>query len=789
MRLTRITMNVGFCLLVVTACLFPGDTVTFAHAAPAAEPITIREQYWQVLPRASWVGVDHKGDPWFPCVGGDVAASYDETPHTVSPYERMLLGDSSGRIWTYKRYKNESTRYYDGKVWHETQIKSRLAAEDDAGRVFLFDAVTIHVLDKGAWSKHTVFAAPSGCHARFKKDDAGRMWFWGTEASRGSATLPRWPGTRGVWVFNKGTWTNRHTGNGFPVDDMAALLPLSDGRFLIVRSDYAKSPSVFLWSPDRKLAKGEATLFAPAETARQVSYCGTDLASVHILSGRGGRSELFTVSADGAVTWLSEKQIESYRQTPKGIYENGHNIYWRFNRPPPLCPVHPHEVICQDRHGRIYFRHRPGVGVLWPKHEKPGDTLRVAHGRRVTRVFRDSSGTVWGQTFREPTVLVKWDGERWQDTPVKLVPHPRWFCHHGPPWHSWHVQMPVLLPGDDGTFLAVALRDVYQDIATEPTSGEIDWGEVLTRGKELAEKRGKAYWFEGWLHKNDKWIGPLPIEELLQTHRATLTAQFTANPKQTAPFMLQSNGKCLWAAYEGKVVALADGKKGRWELSGKPKQGLPKVGLCRLPDGRMLCSSPNGEYKGFQLHALSWQHDRIAAEAFPLPEQAAYSSNYRNDWFPYSTKNGDLWLWLGYRTCQFRDGNWRVREDLNRPMFEETDGSIWFLPGDGFDSRSDKNRGYRIAKGDATYTFPWPREYEFGRLTLTPGGQVHADCMRWHVTLSAATDPRKRRIEKARIVCGAVEPETFVGKSSEVFISGGLARGKLSSDDLKRRQD
>src|SRR5213076_1842274 len=106
---------------------------------------------------------------------------------------------------------------------------------------------------------------------------------------------------------------------------------------------------------------------------------------------------------------------------------------------------------CQDRTGRIYFRyapHGPGVGVLWPSQERSGDTLRIAPSCHMYRVLQGTDGTIWGQPGMGldesmpggrlgpalGAALVRWDGAGWQDTPVKIPPHPEWRNRSSPPW-------------------------------------------------------------------------------------------------------------------------------------------------------------------------------------------------------------------------------------------------------------------------------------------------------------------------------------------------------------------
>jgi hypothetical protein len=725
----------------------------FAVESADVKRLVIRQQYWQVLPDVCWVNVDHVGDPWFCLPTGDIAKSYHQEFHTLPADLKMLWGDRTGRIWVQDRYRNEPVRFFDGQAWHETKIKARLFAEDDAGRLFLLDAHSIHVLDQDEWFQQAMFAEEAYPNGHFTQDAEHRMWFWARESSRSVGAPDGYPGTRGVWAFNDGKWTNYNTENGFPANDVETLLPLGTGRFLVVFADRESSPNFSVWSPDRKLTEIEASLFPKNEAPTRLSFNATDPNGKHFFSCRGATSERFTIDADNCVTFLSPQQIESSRSMLKGIYQNSNKLYSTLETPPPPTPVNPGEVICQDRHGRIYFRVHQGVGVLWPEYEKPGDTLHLNTERRMKQVFQDPSGMIWGQRYHEQPALFRWSGKNWQETPVKTPPHPSWRNRRGPPWYAWQVQSPVILTGENGTMLVIEVRDVYQEAESELMDGEsVSWEKLNERAIELSDQRGSEYWFEGWLLQDEKWIGPLPVAELLQRQRVALIQNFTVQSQQTAPFNLQSDGENLWVAYDGSAWVYSEKDILEWKQPHQPKTGLAQACLCRLPDGRMLCCSSTNEYAHFQLHVLSLQDRKIRSEPFPLPDDAIYvSRNPRwNDWFPYVTRNGDLWLWLGYRTCQFQAGTWITREDLGRPLFEEPDGTLWFMPGKDYDGL-DPQRGYRLVKGDKTSTFAWPIEYPFGWPTLSPTGEVHAACGYWQVTLSAADHPLDRKIIKARV--------------------------------------
>ncbi len=724
------------------------STLALLADEPAPEPLTIESRYWQILPYVRWVYLDHAGDPWFSWRGGDVAASYDKPLHTLPEDEQMLLGDSKGRIWVSKRsnaYGTEPARYYDGSKWHETDIRARLATEDAKGRVFLLDATTIHVLHGDRWSRHQIFPSDSYPDPHFLKDAVGRMWFWATSTS--SPGDAKRPGTRGLWVFNAGEWLNYNTDNGLPINDIEALLPLDEGRFLVVHAennaqvDKTAFPDLSIWSPDRKLTAKEMAVFPSGQIPTRVFFMATDPDGKHYFYG-GDKSKHFTVSTDGTVAWLSESESASVGSMLHGVYENGRTFYSRPEDKPPPAPVDPREVVCQDRTGRFYFRYAPyglGVGVLWPSQERSGDTLRMTQPRRMHRVLQGADGTIWGQPM--DGFLARWDGIGWQDAPVKIPPHPEWRNRSSPPWHRWYRQGPTLLPGANGAFLVVTVRDVYQDAAAGL--------------KKEVVKADEKFWLEAWLLKDGKWLGPQRLGELLRAESAFLVEHFTTNSRQSGPFSMQSDGKRLWAAFGGKVFVHTDGAVTDWSPPERLAGDLPASSLCRMPDGRMLWCTVSAETE-LQLLALTYDGARIAGEPLPIAETLPYlqlggsmQPGGADDWYPYATKGGDLWLWLRDRLLQFREGKWVLRKDLNRPLHEEADGSLWFLSG------NTEGRGYRIVKGDQTLIYPGDNNYGLrthaGLLTPSPSGELHAICGYWLVTLSAAETPLKREVIKARI--------------------------------------
>src|SRR5262249_56405465 len=71
------------------------------------------------------------------------------------------------------------------------------------------------------------------------------------------------------------------------------------------------------------------------------------------------------------------------------------------------------------------------------------------------------------------------------------------------------------------------------------------------------------------------------------------------------------------------------------------------------------------------------------------------------------------------RVWELHDGKWANRDDLGDFLFEEADGSLWFMPGSKVLPKPPDHWGYQVVKGEQTKMFAWPREYGLGRLTPT----------------------------------------------------------------------
>ncbi len=753
----------------------------------ADDPVQIREVYWQVLPNVGWVYVDHAGRPWFRTAKGDPAQSIGKEIQQLHYKQELLLGDRKGRLWINSRYRGTvPTKLFDGKNWHDMDVRASKAFEDSAGRVFLAGATHVHVLDGGTWSKKQVAPQPSYTD-HFAEDPKGRVWYWG---ERHISHWGNYPGTRGVWCYDNSKWTNYNRDSGFPYEHVHFLIPLASDRFLVFDTLENRQRKCLFWSPSRKLTAKEQDVFnvLGVKPSGPIFYLGVDLDGFHHLTADGlmpRTADSFStggrvvVSPKGEIRLLSKAEAERAKRLPVGLYENKHRIFGRLSDVPPAVPCKPGEAICRDHLGRVYFRRRHGVGVLWPKFEKPGDVIRLQRDApRVGPLFQAPDGTIWGQG---EVPLARWDGRAWADTPVKTLPHPFWSARESPPWRS---RAPLVLHGGN-TVLAVVMRDIYQDIQAEAKGKKLDHREIRQKVREKGPD-ARRKWLEAWLYLDGKWTGPEELPPLIDRHWESLATAYAKPPKCAEWFALQGDDrKRLWVAYDSRVSVLdRDGRK-EWTMPADPKQRTSGYHLCRLPDGRVLLRQSSGDPGSrdylHTLRALSIKNAEIVVEDFPEPNwgRSLYS------WHPptaFVAQDKTVWLTMVQRISRhckvwrLRDNAWEERNDLGEFLFQEKDGSLWFLPGRKHDTLDPKLRGYRVVKGDQTSTFPWP-DYPFGKLMPTLDGPLLAACGYWLVELGKADNPLKRTITKARIIDRYMYgPRVFEANDGTIFVAG--YRGK-----------
>jgi hypothetical protein len=780
-RRTGGDLNFADAVVAVFAALFLSFAGYAGESKPVAPvpglpagPVSIREVYWQELPGVHWVYVDRAGDPWLATDKGDFST------RQLSDGQVLLLDDSKGRLWI-------DTRCFDGKGWHYTGISARQAYEDSAGHVFLADRTHFHVLDGENSSKQRVVVEPSGAGAHFVEDPKGRVWFWVTKIH----TLKRNEvGTRGVWCYDQGKWENHNTKSGLAIEDIDAFIPLSEDRFLVFAwAEEARTERHVIWSPSRDLTTKEQDVFS-VKPPGEFTYVGTDLDGLlhFFVRGlppdkempylRGGR---LVMSPKGESRFLGRRETERAMRLPVGPSDaNRRCIFGRLGDDPPPVPCGPTEAICRDRLGRVYFR-RPsqGVGVVWPKFERPGDVVRFQFDPlMICPAFQTPDGTIWGEPYRQDgwsfpaereVPLYRWESHAWAETPVKIPPYPPSPGLGPPPWRAWAHQQGLSLPGGD-MVLAIVVRDIYQDMHTE-AKGELLDGQDATKRREERGPGGEPKWYEGWLYREGKWAGPAKLDWLIQQHWQAMAAAYNRPTHRSDWFAIQGDSKGrIWVVYDSGVSVIGrDGTK-QWAIPERPKLSAPWYNLCPLPDGRMLLAEPH------IVRVLSVKDGGIVAETFP-------KSPVSWDQAFFVAQDKTVWLTQGrgaaVRTWRLRGDRWEARDDLADLLFDEADGSLWFLPSWLATVKKPNERGYRVVKGDETKVFPWPAEYELGDLTPASDGRLLVMCRYWVVELSKADDPLQRSITKARVADWMPSGRPFVSKDGSILAP--CFRGSIDS--------
>jgi hypothetical protein len=358
------------------------------------------------------------------------------------------------------------------------------------------------------------------------------------------------------------------------------------------------------------------------------------------------------------------------------------------------------------------------------------------------KTFQDAAGQIWRTMGHS---LLRWDGKaaRWAETPVKGLPHPPWDPRPASPWGAW-AQPPRVLTGAGGTVLAVAVRDVYQDVLKDHPDKAKDWREVLQLGKALAVGRDQPFWLVGWIYHDGRWTGPQSLAELLAAERRVLLRDFQGQTPTAGFFDLQSDGKNLWYS-DGRSVHVFDGrgKLASWALpEGKSSPPLRPTNLVRLPDGTLWC------LHGAEVTALTLADGRIVARAEPgarLPDRAVVS-----DISIHVARDGQVFFWserwLGNRPFFWRKGAWVREEEMGPFAGEDADGGLWFLPGGGEGTWSEK--GYNLLRKGERYRVPLPERCQRGAVTPAGAGRLlAAGSDRCFVLVRAEKEPAGWRVE------------------------------------------
>lgn len=284
-----------------------------------------------------------------------------------------------------------------------------------------------------------------------------------------------------------------------------------------------------------------------------------------------------------------------------------------------------------------------------------------------------------------------------------------------PPWHGWDCP-PRIVVGENGSLLAVVVRDVFQEIDTAKLEdGMGSWREVLRQGQELAEKRGRNFWLDARLYRDGKWSEARALEDLLAGEREFLVKSFPGQTPDFSFFDMQVSGTELWWSDGTAVHALdADGRHAAWALpegeDSSARGHLRSVNLLRLADGVIWCVD------GANVYSLKCEKGRIEAAARPEAKLPGYP-HWPNRHL-YAVPSGSLWYWFsntsGAGTWTLHEGTWEIPKGLGLFLREDSDGTLWFLPGGGEGSNSWK--GYNLVSGDKRLRLPMPGDFPKGHV-------------------------------------------------------------------------
>jgi len=468
-------------------------------------------------------------------------------------------------------------------------------------------------------------------------------------------------------------------------------------------------------------------------------YVGTDLDGVRhfhrrsdVFGGKEWLKEQFvSVTPAGVVKELDASEIWRLQRLPHKSNRGMREIYARANEPEAVMPGRYYLLgsgVGRDNDGRIYIQdsHRPGVSILWPKQEKPGDVLRVTESHSVNRLIQDTNGGIWAENENRSApwsrnagsnMLYRWDGKTFQETPVKAAPMSHWTARPAPPpsfyWANTIYQS--YITGEDGSLIVVRTRTKYAP--KEEQAADRGFGGVP------ANIAGDWYRSEVWRHLNGKWIGPVEPSKLIKDERAQLVKSLTSPSVEASTVALRSDGVRLWSALDWKVIVYnGDGVALTATIPDVPvadADGVPPVMIAnwaKLGDGKMLLAIGSDLARTF-IASIDNGKLKLDRLAFPDAKKGAASKPvlHRFD-------DGTVLMWLitqaqnGHspvRTTnvyEFREGAWVARNDIHSPIGISKEGVLWCPPSQPrtlADRKKERMVIYRV-KGTATQRF----EYE-----------------------------------------------------------------------------
>jgi len=280
------------------------------------------------------------------------------------------------------------------------------------------------------------------------------------------------------------------------------------------------------------------------------------------------------------------------------------------------------------------------------------------------------------------------------------------------PWEYFSTDIRIV-HGRDGSMLAVLIRDFYQDMTSLFAGQDSTHWEISKLAQRWREEGKEECWLEAWLLDDGKWSGPMKIDELLKDHADLLRERFTLPSEQPSFFDLQSDGEWIWVVDNWDVLAIGPkGERLTWCMPVEWKTHSAQANLLFLPGGGVWCIYNAGISRNNEFHvaALSVAGNLIRSEqitdasfrASGSPGQAASSVMVardkriwrRSETFPY-----------GHRTYVWSGRQWQEDKELAGPLFEDSDGSLWFLP---YTKKAREPYGYRIIKDGKTAILELP---------------------------------------------------------------------------------
>jgi hypothetical protein len=444
---------------------------------------------------------------------------------------------------------------------------------------------------------------------------------------------------------------------------------MGDGRLIVMDYQppgFGRSPPWY-WHPDRKLPPSEMNVLpkAPIVVGRSETAYGID-GALYFGNEPGGNNVWIALDGKGKVHSLPKHN--GLAGLPHALVNGRRVVFTKLGEMPPILPARDGEFIGADRDGRYYLcAHSAGwkgygrgvtVTAVMPKHEKPGDVLRLeAEKRPLRNIVKDDAGKI----YAEPAYgggLLQLHAGKWIDTPVLPLYHPRWTSRPAPPWHecTWNTARLFRLHGKNGGVFIVRLRDVYQN--EEPPDGDrFNPPPLRFRGVHPAPpppvaKEGERpkYWLEAWLLRDGKWSGPTEVRKLLAEHAATLLSDSPTTGGAMSYFAFAHDGTRLWAAFDGQVLTCDKSGKlteADWPRE-KPNRPAPFVILGRLAGGKVLLSGTTGDG-----HVLSFADGKVKATEFAMLGNHPAANPREQLAYWKLAKDGTLWYWVtdphGYR--------------------------------------------------------------------------------------------------------------------------------------------